>query len=53
MQIGDVVEVIAMKRVAGIIIEIDEFCGWPHVMIEDGRVVAWPKEQVKVISETR
>ena len=53
MKVGDVVKVIAMKRVTGIIIKIDEFCGWPHVMIEDGRVVVWPNEQLEAISESR
>lgn len=53
MKVGDVVKVIAMKKEIGIIIAIDEFCGWPHVMIEDGRVVVWPNEQLELIHESR
>ena len=53
MKVGDVVKVIAMKRVTGIIIKIDEFCGFPHVLIVECRVLGCPYAQLEAISESR
>ena len=54
MKVGDVVKALAYASCPiGIVIEIDDHCGWPHVMIEEGRIVVWPKEQLEVISESR
>ena len=53
MKVGDVVKVLAMNRAVGIIVAIDEHCGWPHVMIGDGRVVSWPEDVLELIDEGR
>ena len=53
MKIGDVVIVKAIPgEPIGVVVEFDEGCDWPWVMIYDGRMVVWPASTMEVISES-
>ena len=54
MKVGDVVivKVIAGEPM-GLVVEFDEDCGWPRVMIYAGKMVTWPASSMEVINESR
>ena len=54
VKIGDVVLVKGViNQPIGIVVSFDDDCGWPWVMVEDGRMVVWPEHSMEVISESR
>jgi len=54
VKVGSIVRVKSISgHPIGIIVEIDSSCGWPRVLIESGKLVFWPMEQMEVINESR
>ena len=54
MKVGDLVYIINSSRpcIAGIIVNTQSETGWYEVLCEDGKVIMWPSEQMKIVSET-
>ena len=52
MKVGSIVRVKSISgHPLGVVVEIDIGCGWPWVLIESGKLVLWPMEQVEDINE--
>ena len=54
MKVGSIVRVKSIPgHPLGIIVESDSSCAWPWVLIESGKLVLWPMEQMEAINESR
>lgn len=54
MKVGDLVRVKSVEGCpTGIVVSIDDACGWPWVMIESGELIVWPENVMEKINESR
>ena len=54
MRVGDVVRVKSIVDYPiGIVVSFDDDCGWPWVMIPEGKLVVFPAHTMEVVSEDR